>query len=70
MKGVLVAQLSPTLYDSMNYSPLGSFVHEILQQEYWSGLSFPSPRDLPDPGITSLVTQMVNNLPAMQETWV
>ena len=21
------------------------------RQEYWSGLSFPSPRDLPDPGI-------------------
>ena len=21
------------------------------QQEYWSGLPFPSPRDLPDPGI-------------------
>ncbi|CAN0560858.1 unnamed protein product, partial [Rangifer tarandus platyrhynchus] len=21
------------------------------RQEYWSGLSFPSPRDLPDPGL-------------------
>ena len=23
----------------------------ISRQEYWSGLSFPSPGDLPDPGI-------------------
>ena len=29
----------------------GSSVHRILQQEYWSGLPFPSPGDLPDPGI-------------------
>ena len=24
---------------------------EFLQQEYWNGLPFPSPEDLPDPGI-------------------
>ena len=24
---------------------------EFFRQEYWSGLSFPSPGDLPDPGI-------------------
>ena len=24
---------------------------EFSKQEYWSGLPFPSPRDLPDPGI-------------------
>ena len=23
----------------------------FLRQEYWGGLAFPSPRDLPDPGI-------------------
>ena len=28
-----------------------SSVHETFQEEYWSGLPFPSPRDLPDPGI-------------------
>ena len=27
-----------------------SSVHEISQQEYWSGLPFPSPGSLPDPG--------------------
>ena len=26
----------------------------IPRQEYWSGLPFPSPGDLPDPGIKSL----------------
>ena len=24
---------------------------EFSRQEYWSGLPFPSPRDLPDPGL-------------------
>ena len=27
---------------------------EFSRQEYWSGLSFPSPGDLPDPGTESL----------------
>ena len=27
---------------------------EFSRQEYWSWLSFPSPGDLPDPGITSV----------------
>ena len=40
-----VAQLCPTLCDqaprSMGFS----------RQEYWSGLPFPSPGDLPNPGI-------------------
>ena len=35
----------------MDCSPPGSSVHEIFQQGYWSGLPFPSPGDLPDPGI-------------------
>ena len=43
---VKVAQLCLTLCDPMDYT-----VHGILRQEYWSGLPFPSPGDLPDPGI-------------------
>ena len=27
---------------------------EFSRQEYWSGLPFPSPGDLPDPGIESM----------------
>ena len=35
----------------MDCSLPGSSVHGILQQEYWSGLPFASPGDLPDLGI-------------------
>ena len=46
-----VAQSCPTLCDPEDCSPPGSSVHGILQQEHWGGLIFPSPGDLPDPGI-------------------
>ena len=39
------------LCDSMDCSPPGPLSMEFSRQEYWSGLSFPPPRDLPDPGI-------------------
>ena len=46
---VLVTQSCLTLCDPMSYkTPLSL---EFSRQEYWSGLSFPSPGDLPDPGI-------------------
>ena len=35
----------------MDSGPPGSYVHGILQQEYWSGLPCPPPGDLPDPEI-------------------
>ena len=35
----------------MNCSPPGSSVYEIFQARILSGLPFPSPGDLPDPGI-------------------
>jgi len=35
----------------MDYSPLGSSVHGILQARILNGMTFPSPSDLPDPGI-------------------
>ena len=31
-------------------SPPSSSIHGISHQEYWNGLSFPTPWDLPDPG--------------------
>ena len=37
----------------MDYIPPGSSVHGFLRQEYWNGLPFPSPGDLPNPGIES-----------------
>ena len=40
------------LGNPMDYSPPGSSVRGIItRQEYWSRLPFPSPGDLPDPGI-------------------
>ena len=35
----------------MDCNPPGSSVRGIYRQECWSGSSFPSPEDLPDPGI-------------------
>jgi len=58
-----VPQLCPTLSDPTDFSLPGSSVHGIFQARvlewgaiafskvYWSGLPFPSPGDLPDPGI-------------------
>ena len=37
--------------DSLNYSPPGSCVQGFSRQEYWSGLSFPPPGNLPDPEV-------------------
>ena len=34
----------------MDYNPPGSSVHGFPRQEYWSGLPFPSPGDLLQPG--------------------
>ena len=51
-------QSHPTLCDPMVCSPPGFSVHGILQQEYWSGLPFPSPGDLPDPGNRTQVSCM------------
>ena len=46
----LFTQSYSTLHNSMACSPSGSSVHGILL-EYWSGLPFSPPEDLPDPGI-------------------
>ena len=45
------AQSCLTLYNPMDCRPPASLVHGISRQEYWSGLPFPSPGDLPNPGI-------------------
>ena len=51
MKAVLVAQLCPTLCDPIDGRPPSSPVYGLSRQESWSELSFPSPGDLPQPGI-------------------
>ena len=47
----LVAKSCLALCDSVGCSLPGSSVLGIIQQEYWSGLPFPSLGDLPDRGI-------------------
>ena len=42
---VKIAQSCPTLCDSIDWSM------EFSRPEYWSGQPFPSPKDLPNPGI-------------------
>ena len=37
--------------DTMDCSPPAPLSMGFSRQEYWSGLQFPSPADLPDPGI-------------------
>ena len=37
--------------DPMDCSPPGFSVHGLSRQECWSGLPFPSPGDLPNPGM-------------------
>ena len=46
-----VTQLCLTLWNPMDCSPQVPLSMGFSRQEYWSGLQFPSPGDLPDPGI-------------------
>ena len=48
---VLVAQLCPTLCDPMDCGLQAPLSMGFSRQEYWSGLPFPSPEELPNPGI-------------------
>ena len=43
MWGCLITQSYPTLCNPVDCSPPGSSVQGYSRQEYWSGLSFPSP---------------------------
>ena len=46
-----MAQSCPTLCDPVDCSPPAPPPMGFSRQEYWSGLPFPSPGDLPNPGI-------------------
>ena len=60
MKSLSCVQLFATPWTVAYKAPLSM---EFSMQEYWSGSPFPSPGDLPKPGIEP-------GSPAMQETWV
>ena len=44
-------QLCPSLWDYIDVARQAPLSMEFSRQEYWSGLPFPSPGDLPNPGI-------------------
>ena len=46
-----VTQACLTLCNPMDSSLIGSSVNGIFRQEYWSGLSWPTPGNLPTSGI-------------------
>ena len=48
---VLVAQSRLTLCDPWTVAHQAPLTMKFSRQEYWSGLPFPSPGDLPNPGI-------------------
>ena len=48
---MLIVQLFATLCDPMNCSLPGSSVHKILHARILEWIAFPTPDDLPDPGI-------------------
>ena len=50
----------------MDYSPPGSSVHGILQARIWSGLLFPSPGGLPDPGIEPMSSALAGGFFAIE----
>ena len=49
--GGLVAKLCPTLTSPWTVACQTPLCMGFSKQEYWGGLPFPSPGDLPDPGI-------------------
>ena len=52
--GGLVAKLCPALGTSWTVAQKAPLTLGFSKQKYWSGLPFPSPRDLPNPGIKPL----------------
>ena len=49
--GGLLTKLCPTLVTPWTIAHQASRSMGFSKQEYWSGLPFPSPGDLPNPGI-------------------
>ena len=62
---MLVAQSCLTLCNPMNFIACQAPLYvEFSRQEYWSGLPFPSPKDIPNSGIKSVSAALqVDSLP-------
>ena len=73
---VLVAKSCPTLATQWTLAHQASLSLGFPRQEYWSGLPFPSPGDLPDPGIKLATPALAGRFftaepgsPTMLKTW-
>jgi len=54
------AQSCLTLCNPMDCSPPDSSIHGIFQVRIWEWVAFPSPGDLPDPGIESRSPELLH----------
>ena len=68
-----VAQSCPTLWGPIECSPQAPLSMGFSKKEYWSGLPFPTPRNLPNPGIeaSSLVcSALAGGFFTTSTTWI
>ena len=66
----LVTKSRPTLCDPMDWSSLPGFLAMgFPRQEYWSGLPFSSPGDLPDPGIEPMSLTLTDRVFTTEPPW-
>ena len=70
---VLVAQSCPTVWEPVDVARQAPLSMGFSWQEYWSGLLFPTPRNLPIPGIkarspTLQADYHLSQLPVTQRT--
>ena len=66
MRALSHVQLSATPWTVACQAPLSM---EFPRQEYWSGLPFPPPRDLPNPGIKPASLALAGGFFATSATW-
>ena len=66
---MLVEQSCPTLCNPWTVARQAPLSMGFPRQEYWSGLSFPSPGDLPDPGIKPASPALAGGLFTNEPPW-
>ena len=64
-----VTQLCSTLWGPMDCNSPGPLFMEFSRQEYWSGLLFPTPGDLPDQGIEPGSPALADGFFITSTTW-
>ena len=68
---VIVASVMSNSLQPHRCSPPDSYVHGFTRQEYWSGLLYPPPGNLPHPGIepASLTSALAAGFFTISATW-